>query len=148
MSMSSRLFLLSGDDTLHQLASAAFMRMLRQEDMARIPDFASQRVRQASLVVELVDRVPLRVLHRTFSVLDIGADGRLNLARLNNQQIARMGDPLAPVIHGPSKDAPVVDATSRFIARGGSWVPDAPLLRRIEASALGLLACGRVRVVR
>ena len=48
--LSPRLFLLSADDALHTLASAAFMRMLRQEDVARVPDFAGQRTRQASIV--------------------------------------------------------------------------------------------------
>ena len=46
--LSSKLFLLSADDTLHALASTAFMRMLRQEDLARVPDFAGQRVRQVA----------------------------------------------------------------------------------------------------
>jgi hypothetical protein len=46
--LSSKLFLLSTDDRLHSLASTAFMRMLRQENLARVPDFAGQRVRQAS----------------------------------------------------------------------------------------------------
>ena len=43
MGLSSKLFLLSGDDTLHALAGTAFMRMLRQDDIARLPDFAGQR---------------------------------------------------------------------------------------------------------
>ena len=59
MKLSSKVFLLSADDTLHALASTAFMRRLRQEDMARVPDFAGQRVRQASVVVQVVDGTPL-----------------------------------------------------------------------------------------
>lgn len=148
MRMSSRLFLLSADDTLHVLASAAFMRMLRQKDIARVPDFAGQRVRQASLVIELVDRMPLRVLHSSFSILDIGDDGRLDVARLSSQHIARIGDPLASATRTSKAGAPIVDAASRFIAQGGSWQPDDRLLRQIEAAALGNLACGRVRAVR
>lgn len=35
MGLSSRLFLLSADDTLHALASTAFMRMLSREEVAR-----------------------------------------------------------------------------------------------------------------
>ena len=62
MKLSSKLFLLSADDTLHALASAAFMRMFRQEDLARVPDFAGQRVRQASVVVQVVDGMPLRMV--------------------------------------------------------------------------------------
>ena len=90
MKLSSKLFLLSADDTLHALASTAFMRMLRQEDLARVPDFAGQRVRQASVVVQVVDGTPLRMVHSTFSILDIKADGFLDVERLNNQQIARL----------------------------------------------------------
>ena len=36
---------------LHAFANTAFMRMLRHEDVARIPDFAGQRVRQVSTEV-------------------------------------------------------------------------------------------------
>ena len=90
MNLSSRVFLVSADDMLHALASAAFMRMLRQEEHARVPDFAGQRVRQVSTVVELVDGAPTRTVYRTFSVLDFNADGLLDVVRLNNQQIARI----------------------------------------------------------
>ena len=88
--LSSKLFLLSADDTLHALASTAFMRMLQQEDLARVPDFAGQRVRQASVVVQVVDGTPSRMVHSTFSILNIKADGFLDVDCLNNQQIARL----------------------------------------------------------
>ena len=94
--LSSRLFLLSADDTLHALASTAFMRMLRREDVARVPDFAGQRVRQASVVVEVVDGTPSRMVHWTFSILDIDADGLLDVERLTTQQFARVDDPFEP----------------------------------------------------
>lgn len=66
------MFLLGSDDTLHGLAGTAFMRMLRQEDKARLPDFAGRRVRLASLIVELADRMPRRVLHANFPMVAIG----------------------------------------------------------------------------
>ena len=78
MSLASRLYLLSADDTLHVLAGTAFMRMLRNEDVARVPDFAGQRVRQASIAVEVVGGTPVRVVHWAFSILDINADGLLD----------------------------------------------------------------------
>lgn len=148
MGLSSRLFLLSADDTLHALASTAFMRMLRREEVARIPDFAGQRVRQASIVVEVVNGTPSRMVHWTYSILDIDADGLLDVERLSTQQFARVDDPFEPARPGQSKRGAVVDAARRFIARGGSWEPDERLLRRIEAAALGQVSCPRVRVVR
>ena len=147
--MAARVFLLSADDTLHALASTAFMRMLRQEDLARVPDFAGQRLRQASVVVQVVDGTPSRLVHSTFSILDIKADGFLDVERLNTQQIARLdvsfdrSSPANEVACGP-----IIDAAQRFVARGGSWEPDARLLRRIEAAALGLVSCPRVRILR
>jgi hypothetical protein len=140
--------MLSSDDTLHALAGTAFMRMLRQEDTARLPDFVGQRMRLASVVVELADRVPRRVVHATFSIVDIGTDGLLDVARLNAQQIARVDSFMAGVVGEPRREAAVVDAASRFVARGGFWHPNHQLLRRIEAAALGRLRCSRVRVVR
>lgn len=148
MGLSSRLFLLSADDTLHALASTAFMRMLRREDVARIPDFAGQRVRQASIVVEVVNGAPSRMVHWTFSMLDIDAEGLLDVERLNTQQFARVNDPFEPAIQGQGTGGPIVDAARRFVARRGSWEPDERLLRRIEAAALGQVSCPWVRVVR
>ena len=147
--LSSKVFLLSGDDTLHVLAGTAFMRMLRHEGLARVPDFAGQRVRQASVVVQVVDGTPSRMVHSTFSILDIKVDGFLDVERLNTQQIARLdvrfdrSSPVDRVAGGP-----VIEAAQRFVSRGGSWEPDARLLRRIEAVALGLVPCPRVRVLR
>src|SRR4051812_6050053 len=114
MALSSRSFLLSADDTLHLLAETAFMRMLRHEEVARLPDFAGQRVRSANLIVQREGRTPLLVVRRTFSVLDIGSDGRLDVERFESQQIALVDDVLAPAGQAPSAAASVVDAASRF----------------------------------
>jgi hypothetical protein len=147
--LSSKIFLLSADDTLHALANTAFMRMLRQEDLAHVPDFAGQRVRQANIVVQVVDGMPSRMVHSTFSILDIKADGFLDVERLNTQQIARLDSRFgssspADAIAGGK----VIDAVQKFVAQGGSWEPDTRLLRRIEAAALGQVSCPRVRVLR
>ena len=62
MGLSSSLFLLFADDTPHVLASAAFTRRIRREHVARVSDFAGQRVRQACIVVELVIETPFACL--------------------------------------------------------------------------------------
>lgn len=106
MGLSSRLFLLSADNTLHAMANAAFMRMLRQEAVARIPDFAGQRVRQASAVVEVVGGRQSRLVHCTFSVLDIDGDGVLDVERLSTQQFARVDDPVRTCTTGARDQGP------------------------------------------
>lgn len=146
MGWSSRLFLLSADDALHRLAGTAFGRMLRPGSRCRLPDFAGQRVRMAGVTVELANGIPLGVRHLSYSILHFDVDGVLDLARLNAHQVARMDTVLAGVLQPPTPQAPVVDATSRFIARGGSWEPDHRLRHSIEAAAMGLQPCPRVRV--
>ena len=148
MGLSSKLFLLSADDTVHALSSAAFMRMLRRESVARIPEFAGQRVRQASIVVAVVNGAPTQIVRSTFAILDIDEDGVLDIERWNAQQFARVGDPFAPERPDRGSTSQIIDAASRFIARGGSWEPDQTLLHRIEAAALLKLVCPRVKVVR
>jgi hypothetical protein len=148
MGLSSKLFLIAADDTVHTLSSAAFMRMLRQEPVARIPEFAGQRVRQAGIVVAVVNGAPTRIVRCTFSILDIDEDGVLNLERWNAQQFARVGDPFAPERPDRGNMPQIIDAASRFIARGGSWEPDQILLHRIEEATLLRLVCPRVKVVR
>jgi hypothetical protein len=133
---------------LHGLAKAVFMRMLRREDLARVPDFAGQRVRQPSIVVQVVDGLPWHVVHRTFCVLDITAGGLLDVQRLNNQQIARLDARFEPLNSSKDMSGPVINAASRFVARGGSWEPDKRQWRDIEAAALGKVSCPRVRRVR
>jgi hypothetical protein len=148
MGLSSKLFLLSADDTVHALSNAAFMRMLRRESVDRIPEFAGQRVRQASIVVAVVNGAPMQIVRCTFAILDIDEHGVLDVERWNAQQFARVGDPFAPERPDRGSMHQVFDAASRFIARGGSWEPDQALLRRIEEAALLKLSCPRVRVVR
>ena len=89
------------------------------------------------------------MVHSTFSILNIKADGFLDVERLNSQQIARLD--LRFDRSGLSNEVaggPVIDAAQKFVARGGSWEPDARLLRRIEAAALGQVSCPRVRLLR
>lgn len=150
MGWSTRLFLLSADDALHRLASAAFGRMLRPGSRCRLPDFAGQRVRLASVTIELANGHPLGVRHLSFSMLDIDVDGLVDIARLNAHQVARVDTLLAGVLEPrtqPTQQTPVIDATSRFIARGGAWEPDHRLRRSIEAAAMEMQPCPRVRVV-
>lgn len=91
MGLSFKLYLISTDETVQMLASAAYMGMLRREGSCGVPDFAGQRVRQAIIAVETADGIPTRIAYCTFSVLDFDGDGFLDVDRLLAQQFARVG---------------------------------------------------------
>jgi hypothetical protein len=83
MGFSCRTFLVARDDTLWRLSSTKFDRMLRDPAGHCLPDFAGQRARMASVVVELVARNPVRVVRNTFSIL-IGLTQKVAPERGNN----------------------------------------------------------------
>jgi hypothetical protein len=142
MSVSIRKFLLDRDDTLYRLPTATFDRMLRFPETHRITRFASQRVRSAEVVVELMNGRPSAVLRSVFSMMMFKRDGTL-LSPLRDPHVLARAE-LALALDSPDPRASVADAASRFVARGDAWKPPAALLRRIEQSALGRLKCSRI----
>jgi hypothetical protein len=143
MGFSCRTFLIARDDTLWRLSSTKFDRMLRDPAGHCLPDFAGQRARMASVVVELVARNPMRVVRNTFSILTFDAEGRIDPSRFEKQQFALAESTFAPVftVFADESNKTIVDATSRFIAQGGQWVPSRALARIIDQTAVGQRQC-------
>jgi len=143
MGFSCRIFLIAHDDTLWQLPTTKFQRLLQKPANYSLPAFAGQRTRIADVVVKLVAREPVRVVRTTFSILTFDAEGRLDSGAFEKQQFALietvMAPVLAPVLATSADDGrqPVIDASARFIAQGGQWVPSQTLARAIEEAALG-----------
>jgi hypothetical protein len=96
-------------------------------------------------VVELFDGRAVRIVHRTFAYMHFSARGTLDVERMNREQVARF-DVALSALSEPVAGSAVVDATSRFAARGGTWTPDRALLARLDAAALGRSACRRVKL--
>ena len=143
MGFSCRTFLIARDDTLWRLSSTKLDRMLRDPAGHYLPDFAGQRARMASVVVELVARNPVRVVRNTFSILTFDAEGRLDPSTWEKQQFTLAEPVVARVFPALDDDSEqrVVDATSRFIAQGGQWIPSRALARVIDQTALGQRQC-------
>jgi hypothetical protein len=137
-------YLITPDDRLARLASTKFGQMLRAPDAHRLPQFAGQRVRMVSLVVELAHRAPVRIVRRTCAMLAFDRDGRLDLERFGQQQAALAEAALAPVWAGARRNGALVDATSQFVAQGGRWRPTAQLARAIDEAAMGRASCPRL----
>ena len=73
---------------------------------------------------------------------------RLDRSRYAAQQVARLDSMLAGRLNKPAASPTLVDATERFTARGGLWRPSPSLRQQIEAAAMGVVSCRRVRVTR
>jgi hypothetical protein len=139
-----RRFLVGPDDTLYRLASAKFSRMLDDPGSHRLERFADQRVRMAEAIVEVRDRTPHAVVRLVYQILGFDGEGRLDRPAFMRQNAALVELAVGHVL-GPSAapDEAIVDASSRFVARGGQWQPSRSLERQILRAALGELKCER-----
>jgi hypothetical protein len=137
MGFSCQRYLVARDETLNRLAYAKFDRMLRDPAHHLMPQFAGQRVRTAEVIVELVGREPVAVVRTTFAILTFDGAGRIVPSKLRKQQFALAELALAPVLAPSRSTKTVVDATHRFVAKGGSWAPSSSLARAIDDTALG-----------
>ena len=145
MTYSTRIFVVGQDDTLYRLGRAKFSGMLDDPERQRVPRFAGQRVRMAEAIVELRDRMPCAVVRFVYEMLRFDAQGRLDRRALVRQNAALAELLVGRVVADPTtNDDPVVDASSRFIARGGRWQPSPSLARRIQQAVLGELSCKRL----
>jgi hypothetical protein len=79
MQLSARRFLIAQDGVLYRLADATFSRMLQNPREHAFAILAGQRVRMASLIVELIGGKPARVVQSTFATLTFDENGHVDL---------------------------------------------------------------------
>ena len=145
MSFSPRTFIVGPDDTLYRLASAKFSRMVDDPESHRLERFAGQRVRMAEAIVEVRDRAPVAVVRLIYEMLGFDGEGRLDRATFVRQNAALAELAMSHVIPRlEAEETAVVDAGSRFVARGGRWQPSLSLEQEILRAALGELKCERL----
>jgi len=145
VSYAPRTFILGSDDTLYRLASAKFSRMVDDPESHRLERFAGQRVRMVEAIVEVRDRTPYAVARLVYEMLGFDAEGRLDRATFIRQNAALAELAMDRVIpRSVMKETAVVDAGSRFVARGGRWQPSPSLEQEILRAALGELKCERL----
>jgi hypothetical protein len=144
MGLSYRIFLLDQDENLYRLPNTAFEQMLRDPTSHRFPRFAGARMRMSGVIVELLDRQPIRVVQTSFSILSFDREGYLDASAFERHQRARVELAVAPLATEPEHAGSVVDATERFVAQGGRWAPSRALARHIDAAAMGWMKCGQL----
>ena len=95
----------------------------------------------------MADHRPVPAVWTSFAVLAIDGLGRLDTARLLEQQFARAEPALSPQAEDDAGEAMIVDATARFVAHGGMWTPTPELATTLSDAALDRLSVGRLRAV-
>jgi len=141
MSLSTRTFVIDQADCLYRLPRSKFSTMLSSPNTVVIPKFASQRIRAAEASVELINRLPSRVIRTVFFMLEFDARGALRTDSLMAQAAAAIDTTLTGLSPGEGN---VIDARGRFIAGGGRWKPTPAQRKLITGAALGKMRCPSV----
>jgi hypothetical protein len=111
----------------------------------RLERFAGERMSMAEAIVEVHDRAPRTVVRLVYQMLGSDAKRRLDRATFirQNTALAELAiDPVMPRL--VATEAALIDAGSRFVARGGSWHPSAALEQEILRAALDQTPCKRL----
>ncbi len=140
MTSAVRLFIVGDGGQLYRLPAARYARMLRRPRDYPIATFANQRVRCAEAVVELESRKAVRVVRMIFWNAHFDDRGVLDTASLGRQSVAAL-DALIEESWPRDTAANIVDATSRFVAKGGAWEPTAAQRKEVSRAALGERDC-------
>ena len=140
MTSAVRLFMLGDGDQLFRLPAAWYGRMIRQPSEYPLRRFANRRIRCAEAVVELKSRKAVRVLRMSFWNADFDDRGVLDTVSLGRQSVAAL-DALLAEVWPPERPANIVDATARFVAKGGAWTPTAAQRTELSKAALGESDC-------
>ena len=144
MPLSSRRFLIAQDGVLYRLAEVTFARMLQNPHEHAFAILAGQRVRMASLIVELIGGKPARVVRSTFATLTFDENGHMDLGTFTRQQSALAETALDPALVRTKPAAKILDAAARFFGQGGRWHPSNSWERAINEAALGQVRCRRL----
>jgi hypothetical protein len=139
MGLSCRRFLVDPQDRLVRLKNSTFDPLVRDPAHHTMPAMAGQRIRMAELVVELANRIPIRVVRRVYVVIAFDEIGRVDTERFLKQQWALAESALDPALRRGKGDERILDAASRFVAQGGRWRPSATLSQLIDNAALGIV---------
>jgi hypothetical protein len=140
MTSAVHLFMLGDSDQLFRLPAARYARMLRQPSEYPLRYFANRRVRCAEAIVELKSRKAVRVVRMFFWNADFDDRGVLDTVALGRQSVAAL-DALLEAAWSREHPVNIVDATSRFVAKGGAWTPTADQRAELTRAALGETNC-------
>jgi hypothetical protein len=147
MGLAIRILLVDRDNHIYRMGTAKFDAMSRYPTRHPFPLFAGQRVRASEVIVELRNRVAVEIVRTTLGILTFDAAGQFDPATYERQQVSRFELAVAPIIGSTSDvddNTVVVDAETRFIARGGGWTPSRALASAMRDAALSHVKCPRL----
>jgi hypothetical protein len=86
MSEAFRVFLVGDDDFLRRIPVGRYEKMLKADPKECLPEYAGKRVRHALVVLELVNRKPVKIIQTQYSYLSFDAEGKIDFTEFEKRQ--------------------------------------------------------------
>ena len=138
MGLGSRIFIINEDDTIKRLSMKRYNRLLNGSPDECLPEFAGKRVRYALLVMELVNRKPVKILLAEFSFLAFDSEGRLDVNE--QKKAARLSSDMLKPIISEYDSKHVIDAKYRFVQKRYEskylWTPSPEISEAIMSAII------------
>ena len=140
MGLSLRIFLVDEDDSLKRLPMARYKRLLTRAPEESLPQFAGQRVTCALVVMDLVDRKPVKIEHVQYSIISFDSEGRIDSSEKGKE--ARLAMEMRPPLVDVTGSRQVIYARHRFAKKRYDseykWKPSPEMEEAIVAKVFGI----------
>jgi hypothetical protein len=142
MGLGIRIFIVEEDNTIKRLSLARYERLLKRDPNESLPKYASQRVRYALIVVDLINRKPIEVVKDEYAYLDFDKEGRFKEPVYEEVESSPL-DMLDILSFERKKDRRVIDARHKFAMKRyfdkNRWEPTDEIIAAIGEAIFGKL---------
>ena len=140
MGLSIRIFIVENDDTITRLPLARYERLLKRDPPNEsLPKYAGKRIRYALIVVDLVNRRPLKVVRDEFAYLDFDEDGRFKEPEHEKDESSALD--MLGFFSLEQQDKRVIDARHKFARKRyfdkNRWEPTDEIVAAIAEAIFG-----------
>jgi hypothetical protein len=138
MRTSPRYYLVGDDGEIHRLAQKTFFRILEQKTATPFPELKGQRVRLATLLVQLEGKRPIGIAKASYNFITFDENGLIDSSEWDQAFAETVATWTIPTIPKPSA---LIDARARFTDRRQqhemTWSPTDDVREALIAKATG-----------
>ena len=143
MSTAIKIFIFDDEDSLDILSVDLYEKLLRRDLDCKLLKYAGKRMRYASVVVELKDKIPLKVINAHYSYLVFDSEGLLDLDERGTK--ANLALEMLPPVYQQQVNH-TIDARQKFARKRYDdryrWQPSTEILAEIEKAIFGCQSSG------
>jgi len=139
MGLGTRIFIVKEDDSLTRLLMNRYKRLTKRHPDEQLLEVAGKRIRYALIVLEMMNRKPVKILMAEYSFLAFDSEGRLDVS--DREKAGRLVmDTLEPIV-SDEKSGKIIDGKHKFAKKRFEnqylWKPSPEIEKAIHRAIFG-----------